>query len=235
MTAAARSAEWREACGRIHARAKHLGLDEEARRDLQRRVTGKASCREMNAAELRRVLAAMNGRGGRSGGRAPGDRLPDGDLKGKLRALWISGWHLGVVRDRTDAALMSFVKGATGLDAARFAHDPRDASKAVEGIKAWLKREAGVDWRPYVAIGRHGEPREIDNPRARVLEAQWRILHRLGVVQIADSAALSAYACRHAGIGREDAHTALDRNQADALIRYFGDRIRQASVDADRP
>ena len=61
-----------------------------------------------------------------------------------------------------------------------------------------------------------------------MLEAQWRILHRLGAVRIADEAALAAYESHHAGLGRTDCHTALDASQADALVRHFGARIRAA-------
>ena len=39
----------------IHVRAKALGLDEDTRRDVQRRVSGKASCRDMTLPELRAV------------------------------------------------------------------------------------------------------------------------------------------------------------------------------------
>ena len=63
----------------------------------------------MTAVELRSVIAEM----GRSR-----DRLPDVAMAGKVRALWISGWHLGVVRDRTDAGLAAWLRRQTGLDAA---------------------------------------------------------------------------------------------------------------------
>lgn len=39
----------------IHVRGKALGLDEDTRRDIQRRVTGKTSCRDMSVHELRAV------------------------------------------------------------------------------------------------------------------------------------------------------------------------------------
>ena len=51
----------------VHVRAKQLGLDEDTRRDIQLRVTGKASCRDMNLRELRAVADDM-----RSAERRPG-------------------------------------------------------------------------------------------------------------------------------------------------------------------
>ena len=257
---AARSAEWRQACGRVHARAKQLGLDPETRRDLQRRETGKESCADMSAAELRRVLAAMNGRAGSRGTRAvhdgaaggarkesaPGDndsacagardRLPPGNtatrpLLGKLRALWISGYHLGVVRDRTDAGLARWLRRQTGLDAAEWVQPP-EIAKAVEALQAWLARDGGVDWSPYPVLGKGGRTRQIVNARGRVLEAQWRILHRLGAVTIEGNAALASYACRHAGLGRVDSHLALTGAQEIALMQHLGARIRKAQAEA---
>ena len=223
VTGAGSAADRARLIRRVHASARALGLDDATRRALQRRVTGRSSCSEMSAMELARVVAEM----GRTGRR---DRLPTGAGAAKLRALWISGWHLGVVRDRTDAGLAAWVRRQTGLDAAAWT-TPAGLARAVEALKSWLAREAGVDWAPYAVAG--GEA--LENPRARVLEAQWRMLHRLGAVRIGDTGALASYACRHAGIARRDSHTALTPDRADALIRHFGGRIRKArDGDADR-
>ena len=256
---AARSAEWRQACGRVHARAKQLGLDDDARRDIQRRAVGKESCAEMTAAELRRVLSEMN-RAARPGARdraprrmarsvarprAPSarssgasarrlrekkDARPSArELDAKLLALWISGWHLGVVRDRTDDGLTAWLRRRFRVEVPSWPDFPAKA-RAVEGMKAWLAREAGVDWSPYVELGAKGEAREVDRPQARVIEAQWRILCAAGVMRIDSLAALGAYACRHAGIGRADSHLALDRAQTIALMRDLGAKVRRAQI-----
>ena len=210
---------------RIHAEARSRGMDTDARRDLQRRATGKESCADMTAAELRRVVKEMG---------RPRDRLPDGPMAGKIRALWISAYNLGVVRDRTDAACASWLRRQTGLDAAAWTSPPALA-RAVQALQSWLEREAGVDWRPHVALGEDNRTRQFTRPRARVLEAQWRILHKAGVIRIAGDAALGAYASEHAGLGRQDSHLALDDRQADALIRHFGELIRKAKGDAGKP
>ena len=155
----------------------------------------------MTLAELRLVADEIAGaRGPRRIGGAlrrvagwarPRDRAPASPGGGKLRALWISGWHLGVVRDRTDAALAAWVRRQTGLDAAAWAA-PVETARAIEALRAWLARAAGVDWRPKIVLDRGGREREVDHPRARVLEAQWRILAGLGVVRVDSPSALAA-------------------------------------------
>ena len=51
----------------VHVRAKQLGLDDETRRDVQLRVTGKASCRDMTLRELRAVADDMRSAERRAG------------------------------------------------------------------------------------------------------------------------------------------------------------------------
>ena len=145
-----------------------------------------------------------------------------------MRALWVSAFHLGLTRDSSDAALAAWIGRQKGLGAeACLSAD--GLARAIPPLEAWLARAAGVDWRPHLSMGRSGHVREIRRPRARVLEAQWRILYRQGRVRIASLAALGAYAARHAGLGRADSHIALSDAQADALIRHLGKCIRQAA------
>ena len=228
-----RDPEWRRWNGRIRTLAKQYRLDDDARRDLQRRVTGKESCADMSVAELRRVVSAISRRtvDGPADSARRGGPASARELDAKLIALWISGWHLGVVRDRTDAGLCAWLRRRFGIEVPRWPDFPAKA-KAVEGLKAWLAREAAVDWRPYVRHGAGGEAREVRvrAPEARVLEAQWRILAQAGVVDIDSLAALGAYAARHAGLGRADSYLALDREQTQALMQDFGAKIRRAQI-----
>ena len=164
-------------------------------------------------------------------------RLPRSPATRKLRALWISAFHLGVAHERSDAALAAWIGRRTGLDAA--AAPPETLAPAAQALEAWLARAAGVDWRPYLSLGRNGHVRETRRPRARVLEAQWRLLHREELVRIGSLAALGSYAARHARLGRADTHLALSAAQADALIGHFGRRLRKAREErnpaADTP
>ncbi len=122
----------------IHMLAKQAGLDDDLRREVIASVCGKQSSRDLTAQEASDVI----------------DRLKasskaaeiDGPYGKKLRALWISGWHLGVVHNRSDAAMLAFVERQTGIERTRWLRAAKDARKAVEALKQWLAREGGVAW-----------------------------------------------------------------------------------------
>jgi hypothetical protein len=150
----------------IHVANKQLGFDEDTARDLYQRVTGKRSLRQMNDRELQLVVAAQR----QAGFKAAPSGL-QGPFARKLQALWIAGWNLGIVRDRRDGALLAFVKRQTGIDHTRFLLDGREAAKAVEALKAWMTREAGVDWSEAVNVAAWLKP-----DGAKVALAQWQRL-----------------------------------------------------------
>jgi len=134
----------------IHVGKRELGLDDDDYRGLLARVTGKSSSGQMTEAERRSVLDEMKRLGfkRRSGSARRGF---EGGYAKKLRALWISAGHLGLVRNADDAALIAFVKRQTGIDHVRFVRHPQDAAKAIEALKDWMARPAGkggggVEW-----------------------------------------------------------------------------------------
>ncbi len=150
----------------IHVARKQLGLDEETYRAVLVRVTGKDSAGAMDEAERRRVVDEL-----RRQGFKPAKSALEGPFAKKLQALWIAAWNLGLVRDRRDAAMLAFVKRQTGIEHTRFLRETADARKAIEALKAWIARDAGVDWRFF----KHApEWRQKDG--FRIAWAQYRIL-----------------------------------------------------------
>ncbi|ODT18896.1 MAG: hypothetical protein ABS35_22690 [Kaistia sp. SCN 65-12] len=150
----------------IHVAKKELDLDDDDYRNVLERVTGKRSAKDLSFHERALVMKEF-GRLGfevtypdpyrprtrdkaeRAEHRTPavkGAMRLDGVYARKLRALWISAWNLGVVRDRTDRALVAFVERQTGLSHTRFLREPADAMKAIEGLKKWIARECGIIW-----------------------------------------------------------------------------------------
>lgn len=134
----------------LHATLREAGLtDEDAKRDLYYRITGKRSAKDMSdaermavTAELKRLYPALK----KASRRADGRSKLTGKYAGKLQALWIAGWNLGVFKNRDDAALIKFVERQTGISHVRFLRYDSDAAKVIEALKAILAREGGVDW-----------------------------------------------------------------------------------------
>ena len=146
---------------RIHALRRDIpGLDEASYRALLAREFRVQSSRELDAAGGDRLIAALaarqNGKmpapvwhretGGAAGKARPARAAMGGPFAKVLQALWIAGWNLGLVRDRTDAALLTFVTRQTGIENTRFLIAAQDSAKAVEALKAWLARDGGVVW-----------------------------------------------------------------------------------------
>ncbi len=155
----------------IHVAKKQLGLDDDTYRAKLSNITGKSSVKDMTEQERQKVLTVL-----RNDGFRPADaNTAKGKLSGpyakKLQALWIAGYNLGVVSDRRDAALLAFVKRQTGLDAVRFLHHADDARAAIDGLKGWLKREAGV------SFGSTNGQEWLASDGAKIAWAQWKILH----------------------------------------------------------
>lgn len=132
----------------MHVAKKELGLDDETYRAALVRVTGKSSSSAMTEPERQKVLEHFRERGFKAQSTGPRKRL-EGRFAAKLQALWIAGWNLGLVRDRDDRALIAFVKRQTNIDHVRFLRHGEDAAKAIEGLKGWLERSGGVDWKAF--------------------------------------------------------------------------------------
>lgn len=176
----------------IHVAKKQLGLDEDTYRAMLMRETGKNSAAKLTANEQRRVIEVL-----RNQGFKPASSAPKKGLKGKyakkLQALWIGAWNLGIVRDRRDAALIAFVTRQTGLDHVRFLHHSEDARRAIEGLKAWMTREAGVDWTVH-----RFRPEWTQIDAARIAVAQFGIL-KATRPSFTDAASLRAWIIAETG------------------------------------
>lgn len=202
---------------KVHALVKEAGIEEDDYRDILERETGKRSAAALSEAQLAHVCECLTKSGAVKKVRA------QGPFAGKLKALWISAYHLGVARSRSDASLIAFVKRQCRVDHTRFLLDAADANKAIEGLKAWLAREADVRWLDWP-----------DNPRRAVAEAQARILKKAGDIRdvpgTVPGAFLEDYACRVTGIKRGIAF--LEVPHWDNTIAALGARVRRVQAAA---
>lgn len=155
----------------IHVAKKSLGLDDDTYRAKLARITGKSSVKDMTEVERQKVLTVFRNDGFRPIEGKTQVKGLTGKYAKKLQSLWIAAYNLGVVRDRRDDALLAFVKRQTGLDHTRFLHYADDARAAIEAMKGWLKREAGV------SFGNTNGYEWLQRDGAKIAWAQWRLLH----------------------------------------------------------
>lgn len=183
----------------IHVAKRELGIDDDDYRVLLGRATHGAttSLRKMTDGQLQDVIGEMKKLGFEP---TTAGRKVKGPFAPKLLALWLSGWNLGIVHSKDEKALIHFVERQTGIAHVQWLRDPRDAAKAIDGLKLWIAREAGVEWpKSTAATGREY--------KVAVIAAQHRLL----------------------GIGaRYIDSTAVSDAQLDKIIATLGARIREA-------
>lgn len=161
----------------IHVGLKHLGIVEDDARDLYERVTKKRSLKLMTSNEHQAVIGELRRLGfepSKARSKGPRNAL-QGRFARQLQAFWIDLWNLGLVRDRTDAALIAFVRRQTKIDDPKWVLDAATAAKAIEAMKGWMARDAGVSW----ADGNH-LPAYARQTGFRIAMAQWAILEKAG-------------------------------------------------------
>lgn len=150
----------------------------------------------------------------------PQRRSAEGLLAKKIRALWISLYHLAEIGDSSEEALLSFAQRVTKTDTADGTGvqalqwlTAKQAYQVIEALKARAKR-AGVNWNhPY------GE-------RAAIVVAQWHSINALG----AHRPRIGEFneVIREATGKRSLATT--NENEQDALIRVLGKRLREVKA-----
>lgn len=131
----------------IHALLKSMPdfTDEDYRALLQREFRRKSSTglTFRQAAKLIEMLKAL---GGKHEKVRRASEMAEGPYAGKLRALWIGLYNLGLVHNADDKAMLTFVKRQTKVEHTRFLVEPADAAKAIEALKQWAARDGGVEW-----------------------------------------------------------------------------------------
>lgn len=130
----------RKLYGALHAAATKAGLDDDAYRAMLVARTGKASAKELSDAQIRGLLDHLNG------GAKPQDtrRRDDSPTSRKIRALWLSLYQLGAVRNPSETALANFAKPIAKVDDLRWL-SARDAFRVIEALKDMGARH-GVRW-----------------------------------------------------------------------------------------
>jgi phage gp16-like protein len=137
----------------IHVLSGQLGLDEETRRDMLARITGKRSSKDLTWPERKRVLDHLKAAGGKiTTPRKAARPTPDGAAPAKpsrtldtsaqaskVRALWLALHQLGAVRDSSESALGAYCKRIAKVNALQWATGAQ-LSTLIETLKKWENR-----------------------------------------------------------------------------------------------
>lgn len=138
----------------IHVAKRELALDDETYRLLLTSATNKASCSKMSIKELESVLTEMESKGFKrkinSNKKPFKKRLSPKSGKSKntiidkCRAIWITMFQHGFVRDKSEAALDKYTQRTLKnqedkVDCIAWC-DEYQASRVVEALKRWHRR-----------------------------------------------------------------------------------------------
>jgi phage gp16-like protein len=137
----------------IHVACKELGLDADARRDLQLRVVGKSSLSDMTSGELTAVVDELKRLGFKprqKGGKRPA--APRADLR-LIHVLWRKLGEAGVLekpgRDGLNAFIRSRFESTWGSVPADvdMLRDHMQIDDVVQSLKSWGQRaDIDFDW-----------------------------------------------------------------------------------------
>jgi len=140
----------------IFAACRQLGLDDEARRDLQVSVTGKASMRDMDDGELKLIVNRLKEDGFTDKPRNPRHKpAPRKDLR-MVHVLWKKLGRAGALRDPSRAGLNKFIRarfeGAWGSVPADvdMLREWKLIDDVIQALRAWGQRaEIDFDWEDH--------------------------------------------------------------------------------------
>ena len=137
----------------IHVGCRELGIDRDARHDMQLQVVGKASLSDMTEAELEKVVQHLKQAGFNPAPRKSGakhKRAPRADLR-LVHVLWAKLGEAGELRDPSRAGLNTFIRKRFG---AAWGTVPADVDMlrehmqiddVIQALKNWGQR-AGIDF-----------------------------------------------------------------------------------------
>ena len=155
----------RAALIRVQIARRELRLDDGTYRAMLERLTGRTSSADCTEAQLDAVVAEMKAKGwkpkaaaSKPAAKAPHRRkVASSPMARKARAMWISLYQLGAVRDPSERALERFGRRQLGVDRLEWA-DQGDAYRLIEALKAmaeragWSQDVAGLDAETATAV-----------------------------------------------------------------------------------
>jgi phage gp16-like protein len=133
------TAQRRALLAQVHIGRKALAMQEDDYRALIEEATGHRSAGDCDDSELRDVIARLEALGFRPSGGGSKRRVGGSQTVRKARAMWISLYQLGAVRDASDAALEAFGRRQLGVERLQWANE-REGYRLIEALKAIATR-----------------------------------------------------------------------------------------------
>jgi len=129
----------RRLLGLVHAAAKKIGMDDDARRAMQQRVTGKASAADMSDAELVAVCAELARLGADIHVPAPQAGGPGMATEWQLLTIERLAHGMGWTEGLLDARLIAFIRRTAKVDRPQWL-EKAAASKVISGLQRWAQQ-----------------------------------------------------------------------------------------------
>lgn len=162
----------------VHVARKQLAMDEDDYCAVMERVTGHRSAADCSDDQLRDAIREFENKGFRStSGKSRRHIIGGGDTVRKAKAMWISLYQLGAIRDGSDAALEALGRRQLKVDRLVWANE-RHANRLIEALKAMADR-AGWDQRVPSRVPTRDRIRLLKD---RLVGAQLAKLSAAGVV-----------------------------------------------------
>lgn len=126
---------------KIHIAKKQLAMDDDTYRAMLKSIAGVESSKDLSVPKAMKVLAHLERCGfkAKPASKAKTRALADDAQSKMIRGLWLELADMEIVRDRSEAALASFVKRMTKIDALQWLSS-KQASQVIEHLKEWRDR-----------------------------------------------------------------------------------------------
>lgn len=228
----------------IHTGRKALAMAETSYRALLRRVTGKESSAEMDATERRQVIEELRRLGFKKlpPGRARRGKLADremamSDQASKIRALWLSLYHLGEIEDPSETALAAFVKRAVKVEALQWL-DFVSADRVLRQLRSWCERvgfamptaayvERVMSWRALAKLEPSAGSADGYTAKVMLIGTLWQRLGQAGAFRYGDEARIESWLRNRYAVA---APWFLSWEDADGAIEALGKWLRQVKA-----
>ncbi|MDF7667896.1 regulatory protein GemA [Orbaceae bacterium ESL0727] len=124
----------------IHIAKKQLNLDDETYRHLLLTATKKSSTKDMTVWELEKVIVSLKAKGFTViSSKKAGKITATEPMHKKIRSLWLELADAGIVKNRSEKAINTYVKRITGVELMDWLN-PTQTMKVIESLKKWLAR-----------------------------------------------------------------------------------------------